>query len=100
MGLSEGDISKAVQAGSVDLCVKHLFTVAEELEKQSEALRARLAPVLRERNPEIEDDKVPILAATVPVSGNCALAVELVTTIQKLRTVGVQNETLLRNLDL
>jgi len=100
MGLSEGDISKAVQAGSVELCVKHLFTVAEELEKQSEALQMRLASVTRERNPEIEDDKVPVVAATVPVSGKSPLAVELVTTIQKLRLVGVQNETLLRNLDL
>jgi len=100
MGLSESDISKAAQVGSVELCVKHLFTVAEELEKQAEALKARLAPVTRERNPEIEDDKVPVLAATLPVSGKSPLAVELVTTIQKLRLVGVQYETLLRNLDL
>lgn len=101
MGLSEGDISKAVQAGSVDLCVKHLFTVAEELEKQSEALKARLEPVLRERNPEIDKQELtPVVAATVPVSGKCALAVELVATIQKLRLVGVQNESILRNLDL
>lgn len=100
MGLSESDISKAVQAGSVELCVKHLFTVAEELEKQSEALKMRLMPVLRERNPEIEDDKVPIQAATVPVAGKSPLAVELVNIIQKLRMVGVQNETLLINLDL
>ena len=63
-------------------------------------MKTRLAPVTRERNPEIEDDKVPVLAATLPVSGKSPLAVELVTTIQKLRTVGVQNESLLRDLDL
>jgi len=100
MGLSESDISKPVQAGSVELSTKQLFTVVEELEKQSEALKLRLGPVTRERNPEIEDDKTPIVAATVPISGKSPLAVELVNIIQKLRLVGVQNETILRNLDL
>ena len=105
MGLSESDISGAVkETGSVELCMKMLFAVAEELEKQSEAFTARFVPITQERNPEIEDDRkknlVPARAIDAPVVGRSPLAVELVTIIQKLRLVGVQNESLLRNLDL
>jgi hypothetical protein len=102
MGLSESDISGAVQVGSVELCMKQLFAVAEELEKQCEGLKVRLGPVTRERNPEIEDNRklTPAVTTAEPVTIKCALAVELVSIIQKLRLVGVQNESLLRNLDL
>lgn len=102
MGLSESDIAGAKETGSIELCAKHLFQVAEELEKQAEALTKRLGAILRERNPEIEDERAKLVPANIhgSISGKCALAVELVTVIQKLRMVGVQNETILRNLDL
>ncbi len=102
MGLSESDISAAKETGSIELCTKSLSLVTEALEKQSEALRMRLGPVTRERNPEIEEDRKlsPMTVASHTVSGNCPLAVELVTVIQKLRMIEIQSETLLRNLDL
>jgi len=51
---------------------------------------------------EIEDERklAPMTVASHTVSGKCALAVELVTVIQKLRLIEIQNETILRNLDL
>ena len=104
MGLSESDISgaKAAQTGSIELCTKHLHQVAEQLEKQAEAFTKRLGPVLQERNPEIEDDRAKLVPANIHTTaiGKCALAVELVTIIQKLRMIEIQNETILRNLDL
>ena len=104
MGLSESDLTAAKETGSIELCTKHLFQVVEELEKQSEALKARLGPILRERNPEIEEDRakkmVPANIHISPVTGKCALAVELVNVFQKLRLIEIENETLLRNLDL
>jgi len=102
MGLSESDITAAKETGSIELCTKHLFQVAEELEKQLTALKARLGPILRERNPEIEDERAKLVPANIhgSVSGKCAMAVELVTVIQKLRLIEVETETILRNLDL
>ncbi len=106
MGLSESDISGAKAAqetGSIELCTKHLFQVAEQLEKQAEAFTKRLGPILTERNPEIEEDRAKMVPAnihTAPIAGKCPLAVELVGLFQKLRVVEIQNETILRNLDL
>ena len=102
MGLSESDIAGAKETGSIELCTKHLFQVAEELEKQLTALKARLGPILRERNPEIEDERAKLVPANIHgnVTGKCGHAVELVTVIQKLRLIEVETETILRNLDL
>ncbi len=103
MGLSESDLSAKSESGSIELCTKHLFQLSEELAKQLEALKARLGPILRERNPEIEEDRAKVLVPAnihTAVNGKCALAVELVAIIQKIRTVGVETETILRNLDL
>ncbi len=102
MGLSESDISAAKESGSIELCIKSLSLVAEALEKQGQAFTVRLGPILQERNPEIEEDRKlsPMTVASHTVSGNCPLAVELVTVIQKLRLIEIQNETILRNLDL
>jgi hypothetical protein len=102
MGLSESDISAAKEVGSIELCTKNLSQVAEALEKQVEALKMRLGPVIRERNPEIEDDRAKLVPASIhtSVNGKCALAVELVTTIQRLRMIEIETESILRNLDL
>jgi len=103
MGLSESDLTAAKETGSIELITKHLHQVAEELEKQTTAFTKRLGPILRERNPEIEEDRAKLVPANIhtsPVSGKCGLAVELVTVFQKLRAVEIQNETILRNLDL
>ncbi|MFQ5539023.1 MAG: hypothetical protein ACE5FB_01360 [Candidatus Binatia bacterium] len=104
MGLSEGDIAKAArEPGSIELCMKALFQTTEELENHFESLQQRLGPILRERNPEIEQDRTHLTPAselTVPVSGKSGLAVELVTVIQKIRLMKVQSESILRNLDL
>jgi hypothetical protein len=103
MGLSESDLTAAKESGSIELVTKHLFQVAEELEKQTEAFTKRMGPILRERNPEIEEDRAKMVPANIhisPVTGKCALAVELVTVFQKLRLVEIQNEAILRNLDL
>ena len=102
MGLSESDISGAKETGSIELCTKSLFQVTEELEKQFTALKARLGPILRERNPEIEEDRAKLVPANIHagIMGKCAMAVELVTIIQKLRLIEVETETMMRNLDL
>lgn len=107
MGLSEGDIAKAErEPGSIEICMKHLFQSAEELENNFEALQKRLGPILTERNPEIEEDRKHLVPATSaatlspPVTGKCSLAVELVTIIQKVRLLKIQSEFFLRNLDL
>jgi len=103
MPLSESDISAAKETGSLELCIKSLSLVTEALDKQSEALTIRLGKVTRgPDNPEIEDDRklAPMTVASHTVSGKCALAVELVTVIQKLRMIEIQQESLLRNLDL
>lgn len=104
MGLSESDIAKAaVETGSIELCTKHLHQLTDELEKQFTALKMRLGPILRERNPEIEEDRASkLVPASIHgcVNGKCALAVELVTIIQKIRAVEIETETVLRNLDL
>ena len=103
MGLSESDIAGAKESGSIELCTKHLFQVVEQLEKQAEAFTNRLGPILRERNPEIEEDRKKMVPANIhisPIMGKCPLAVELVNVFQKLRVVEIQYETILRNLDL
>ena len=103
MGLSESDLTAAKEVGSIELCAKHLYQVAEQLEKQAEAFTNRLTPILTERNPEIEEDRKKMVPANIhvsPVTGKCPLAVTLVTVFQKLRAVEIQNETILRNLDL
>jgi hypothetical protein len=103
MGLSESDLTAAKESGSIELCSKHLYQVAEELEKQAEAFTNRLSPILRERNPEIEEDRAKMVPANIhisPVTGKCPLAVTLVTVFQKLRLVEIQYETILKNLDL
>ena len=103
MGLSESDLTAAKETGSIELCTKHLNQVAEVLGKQAEAFTNRLAPILTERNPEIEEDRAKMVPANIhisPVTGNCPLAITLVGVFQKLRVIEIQNETILRNLDL
>ncbi len=104
MGLSESDLTAAKESGSIELVSKHLDQVAEELGKQAEAFNNKLALILRERNPEIEEDSrkkmVPANIHLPPVAGKCPLAVTLVTVFQKLRVIEIQYEAILKNLDL
>ncbi len=99
MGLSESDIAGAVEVSSIETCVKELDESANLLEKQSESFKTRLQGVSRERNPTIEK-KEELSPVPTQVHGKSPLAVQLVTVVQKLRVILVQNETVLRHLDL
>ena len=101
MPLSEEAITGAVQASSIEECLKELDESANILEQQSENFKTRLQGVSRERNPSIEKkEMVPASEVRPHVHGNSPLAVNLVTVIQKLRVITVQNEEILRHLDL
>lgn len=99
MGLSESDIAGAVEVSSIETCVKELDESANLLEKQSESFKTRLQGVSRERNPTIEK-KEELSPVPTQVHGKSPLAIQLVTVVQKLRVLIVQNETILRHLDL
>lgn len=99
MGLSESDLACAVEVSSIETCVKELDESANLLEKQSESFKTRLQGVSRERNPTIEKKEV-LSPAPTQVHGKSPLAIQLVTVVQKLRVLIVQNETILRHLDL
>ncbi len=99
MGLSESDLACAVEVSSIETCLKELDESANLLEQQSESFKTRLQGVSRERNPTIEK-KEELSPVPTQVHAKSPLGVQLVTVVQKLRVILVQNETILRHLDL